>query len=169
MWKGYLKTKSITILRMSFIMLLCCCSIILAGSHHVCALDEKPQHSQEEYEAQYDNAIKLADLLRQSPDMLHNKLYTVEQEVELQALVNSVCNGESTDRGRVQSLLACIFNKLEPGDCYELNGWDTLCDGESEQINTSGKTVGKKRQPVRRCIVIPSMMCAGWRAFLVLF
>lgn len=145
MWKGYLKTKSITILRMSFIMLLCCCSIILAGSHHVCALDEKPQHSQEEYEAQYDNAIKLADLLRQSPDMLHNKLYTVEQEVELQALVNSVCNGESTDRGRVQSLLACIFNKLEPGDCYELNGWDTLCDGESEQINTSGKTVGKKK------------------------
>lgn len=126
-------------------MLLCCCGIILAGSGHVCALDEKPQHSQEEYEAQYDNAIKLADLLRQSPDMLHNKLYTAEQEVELQALVNSVCNGENTDRGRVQSLLACIFNKLELGDCYELNGWDTLCDGESEQINTSGKTVGKKK------------------------
>lgn len=146
MWKDCLKTKIITVLRMSFVMLVCCSCIVLAGDRcYADVLEEKSQYTEEEYQAQYDNAIKLAELLRNSPDMLHNKLYTAEQEVELQALVDSVCSGARNDRERAEKLLVQIFNQLEPGSCYELNGWDTLCDGESEQVNASDKTVGKKK------------------------
>lgn len=138
-----LKTKLI-ILREGFVLLVCCLCI-LAGGSHASAVNEKPQYSQEEYEAQYDNAVGLAELLRTSPDMLHNKLYTAEQEVELQALVDSVCGSAGTDREKVGNILACIFQKLEPGKCYGLNGWDTLCDGESDMVDTAGKTVGPKK------------------------
>lgn len=105
---------------------------------------ERPQPTREEYQAQYDNAVKLADMLRESPYLLHNKLYTAEQEVELQAWVDSACGGLTSDREKARALLACIGNSLEPGACYELNGWDTLCDGENEQLNTSGEPVAKK-------------------------
>lgn len=140
-----LKTKLIAILRGSFVLFACCLCIILTGGSYAGALDEKPQYSKEEYEAQYDNAIGLAELLRTSPYMVHNKLYTAEQEVELRALVDSVCGSAGTDREKAENLLTCIFQKLEPGSCYGLNGWDTLCDGDSDMINNDGKTVGPKK------------------------
>lgn len=145
MGKDSLRMKLIVVLRKCFLMLLCCVCMVLAGGRYAEALDEKPQYSQEEYEAQYDNAVGLADLLRTSPDLLHNKLYTAEQESELKALVDSVCDSTETDRQKVGSLLACVIDKLEPGSCYGLNGWDTLCDGDSDMIDAVGKMVGKKK------------------------
>lgn len=145
MRKDNLRTKLIVVLQKCFIMLLCCVCTVLGGGRCARALDEKPQPSEAEYGEQYDNAIGLADLLRTSPDMLYNKLYTAEQETELQALVDSVCGSAETDRKKVGNLLACIFQRLEPGSCYGLNGWDTLCDGETDMIDTAGKTVGPKK------------------------
>lgn len=145
MRKNRLKKKSEKGLRMGFVMLICCLCTILAGGSYADALDEKPQYSKEEYETQYDNAIGLAELLRTSPYMVHNKLYTAEQEAELQELVDSVCGSTKTDRQKVGSLLACVIDKLEPGSCYGLNGWDTLCDGDTDMIDAVGKTVGPKK------------------------
>lgn len=144
MRKNGQKWKLRNVLGMSFLVLLCCSCAVLAGSHFAVAA-EPEQPAEQEYQIRYDNAVGLAELLRTSSDMLHNKLYTAEQEVELQALVDSVCIGKDSDRAKAEALLVQIFNQLEPGPCYELNGWDTLCDGESDQINTSGKTVGKKK------------------------
>ena len=106
-------------------------SLMLAGGISVHAAEET-QPTETEYQTQYEDAIKLADMLRTSPYLLHNKLYTAEQEVELQALVDSVCDGSQSDRDKADALLACIADRLEPGECYELNGWDTLCDGDTE-------------------------------------
>ncbi len=111
-------------------LLLFFCSVISRGDYTSAA--EKPQPTREEYQTQYGDAVKLADMLRQSPDLLHNKLYTAEQEAELQALVDSVCRSCKNDREKVRALLTCISATLEPGACHELNGWDTLCDGETE-------------------------------------
>lgn len=139
-----MKMKSSIVFRICFIILLCCFYTVLAGGH--CAeAAEQTQPSEQEYQTRYDNAVGLAELLRTSPDMLHNKLYTAEQEVELQALVDSVCSGKASDRAKAEALLVQIFNQLEPGPCYELNGWDTLCDGDSDCVNTSGEIVGKKK------------------------
>lgn len=144
MWNISLRTKSITVLWISFVILVCCCCTVLADGCHVNA-SEQSQEAEQEYQTRYDNAVGLAELLRTSPDMVFNKLYTAEQEIELQALVDSVCDKKNSDRDKAAALLAHIFSKLEPGSCYELNGWDTLCDGENDLINTSGKTVGKKK------------------------
>lgn len=146
MWKNRFRIKVMPALQTGIILITCCLCSILAGGSYAGALAEKPQYAKEEYEAQYDNAVGLAELLRTSPDMLHNKLYTAEQEAELQALVDSVCGSAETDRKKVQNLLACIFQNLEPGSCYGLNSWDTLCDGETDMVDTAGKTVGKKRE-----------------------
>lgn len=145
MRKNRLKKKSEKGLRMGFVIMICCLCTILAGGSYASALDEKPQYSKEEYEAQYDNAIRLAELLGASPYMVHNKLYTAEQEVALRALVDSVCGSAGTDREKAEKLLACIFQRLEPGKCYGLNGWDTLCDGDTDMIDAVGKTVGPKK------------------------
>ena len=144
MRKDNLRKKVIVVLWKCFFMLLCCVCIVLEGGRYARALDEKPQPSETEYEAQYDNAVGLADLLRNTPD-IHNKLYSAEQEVELQALVDSACGSAKTDRAKVGNLLARIFQRLEPGRCYGLNGWDTLCDGDTDMIDAAGKTVGPKK------------------------
>lgn len=139
-----MKMKSSIVFRICFIILLCCFYTVLSGGR--CAeAAEQTQPSEQEYQTRYDNAVGLAELLRTSPDMLHNKLYTAEQEVELQELVDAVCIGKASDRAKAEALLVRIFNQLEPGPCYELNGWDTLCDGDSDYVNTSGKVVGKKK------------------------
>lgn len=144
MWKNCLTKKRMKVLRMSFVMLACCACVVLTGGNSAVAA-EPLQPTKQEYQTRYDNAVGLAELLRTSPDMLHNKLYTSEQEVELRSLVDSVCDGKNTNRAKAQALLVQIFNRLEPGSGYELNGWDTLCDGENDFINTSGKVVGKKK------------------------
>lgn len=106
-----MKMKSSIVFRICFIILLCCFYTVLAGGR--CAeAAEQTQPSEQEYQTRYDNAVGLAELLRTSPDMLHNKLYTAEQEVELQALVDSVCSGKASDRAKAEALLVQIFNQL---------------------------------------------------------
>lgn len=144
MSKNDQRRKLRNVLGISFLVLLCCSCAVLAGSHFADAAQPE-QPTEQEYQTRYDSVAGLAELLRTSSDMLHNKLYTAEQEAELQALVDSVSSGKNTDRDKAEALLVQIFNQLEPGPCYELNGWDTLCDGESDYVNTSGTTVGKKK------------------------
>ncbi|MDO4167812.1 MAG: transglutaminase-like domain-containing protein, partial [Eubacteriales bacterium] len=114
------------------------------------AEEDLPQPAEEECHTQYDDAVKLAEMLRQSPYLLYNKTYTAEQEGELQAVVDSVCGGESTGRGKAEVLLAYIRETLEPGESCELNGWDTLCDGDVEVtldgvFGEADKTILKKQ------------------------
>ncbi len=71
-------------------------------------------------------------MLRTSSVLLHNKLYTAEQEVELQALVDDVCSGAKSDRDKAEALVTYIRKSMETGPCTEFNGWDTLCDGDTE-------------------------------------
>ncbi|MCM1499620.1 MAG: leucine-rich repeat protein [Clostridium sp.] len=145
MWKNALKINSLkVILRYCACILLSLCAIWSVGFPAYAAEGELA--AQEKYEEKIDKAIGLADLLRTSPELLHNKLYTAEQEVELQALVDSVCAGQSTDYMKVERLLQCIYERLEPGSCEELNAWDTLCDGDSGWYNSSGELAGTKNQ-----------------------
>ncbi len=132
MMRESLKKRLILKLQVLFALLLF--GIIGAKSIQVHATQEF-QPTEEEYQVQFDDAIKLADMLRTSPYLVHNKLYTAEQEVELQALVDSVCSGQQSDRDKAVALLACISEKLEHGDSYELNGWETLCDGTSQLVD----------------------------------
>lgn len=133
MFKDRLKKVSIIKFQMLFAILVF--TFILAGSAPVHAAQEA-QPTEAEYRTQYDDAIKLADMLRKSPYLLHNKLYTAEQETELQALVDTVCADAQSDRDKAYALLSCIADRLEPGECYELNGWDTLCDGDAKMTIT---------------------------------
>lgn len=145
MFKDSLKRMRIIKLPMLFAFLLF--GFVLAGSVSVHAAEEL-QPTEAEYRTQYEDAVKLADMLRTSPYLLHNKLYTAEQEIELQALVDSVCDGKLSDRDKAAALLSCIADKLEPGECYELNGWDTLCDGDTEMtiVGVYDETSAPKRQ-----------------------
>ena len=133
MFKDRLKKVSIIKFQMLFAILVF--TFILAGSAPVQAAQES-QPTEAEYRIQYNDAIKLADMLRKSPYLLHNKLYTAEQETELQALVDTVCADAQSDRDKAYALLSCIADRLEPGECYELNGWDTLCDGDAKMTIT---------------------------------
>lgn len=128
------------------IVLLCCLCTILAGSSRIAYAAEGELSAKERYEAMFDKAIGLAEMLRTSPDMLHNKLYTAEQEVELQKLVDSACAYQSTDYAKARMLLSCIYDRLEPGSSQDLNAWDTLCDGESGWRDSSGNLAGKKKE-----------------------
>lgn len=66
---------------------------------------EKPQPAREEYQTQYDDAVKLADMLRESPDLVYNKLYTAEQEVQLQEWVDNTCKDCKNDREKAGAAL----------------------------------------------------------------
>lgn len=124
--------KNMLIVKLQIFFAALVLGLMLVDCVPVYAAEDVPQPAGEEYQIQYDDAVKLAEMLRQSPYYLYNKTYTAEQEEQLQAVVDSVCAGKPTDRLKAEYLLEHIRETLESGECRELNGWDTLCDGDTE-------------------------------------